>query len=68
MAARDPRVRSISSTIAALERHHPQADTSELRRQLHEAQAVAYVRRLRERPQAERVRLALLLLGGGDAA
>jgi hypothetical protein len=44
MAARDPAVRSISSAIAAIERHHPDADTGELRRDLRAAQATDYVR------------------------
>lgn len=46
MPAHDPRVRSISARIAAVERHHPDADHSELRRDLRAARAEEYVERL----------------------
>lgn len=71
MAARDPRVRAISSRLAAIERHHPGADTTQLRRELHEARAVAQIRRMVVGLSSEeRARLAVAALtpAGGDAA
>jgi hypothetical protein len=72
MAARDPRVRAISSTIAALERHHgPNADTAALRSELREARAVAQIRRMvAGLSPEERARLAVAALtpASGDAA
>jgi hypothetical protein len=72
MPARDPEVRTISSRIAATERHHPDTDTSALRRDLRVAQLAAHIRRVVDAAPplsgAQRDRLAVLLRSGGDAA
>jgi len=62
MPARDPVVRAISCRIAAIERHHPGADTAQLRRDLQAAQAAAYIRQLGGLTTQQRSRLAVLLL------
>jgi len=68
MPARDPQVRAISCRLAAIERHHPDRDTSDLRRALREAQTVAGVRRLIDGlTLEERSRIAVEVLGGGAA-
>jgi hypothetical protein len=75
MPSRDPKVRTISGRLAAVERHHPDADTSELRRDLRAARAEEYVRALVDGfpplTSEQRTRLALLLRassrGGADA-
>jgi len=65
------RRRSIAGKIAAIERHHPGADTTELRRDLGAAQLEEHVRRVVDTfpplTAEQRSRLALLLKGGGDA-
>jgi hypothetical protein len=67
MAARDPVVRRISARIAITERHHPGADTSDLRRALRQAKAEQYVRGLLDLPLDWRARQAARLLTAGDA-
>jgi hypothetical protein len=75
MPARDQATRVISARLAAVERHHPDADTSELRRQLRAARAEDYIRRLIDSAppltDEQRARLATLLHPapvGGPAA
>jgi hypothetical protein len=69
MAAKDPAVRSISSRVAAIERHHPGTDTTALRRDLRVAQATAYLRGLGDLPLEQRAQLARTVLApSGDAA
>jgi hypothetical protein len=76
MPAHDPVVRALSSKIAAIERHHPNADTGELRRDMHAAQLAEQIQRVvDEAPPLsaeQRARLAVLLLrptgNGGRAA
>ncbi len=67
MPARDPGHRSLANKKRALARWHPDADTSELDRDLKAARASEYVRRLvSEAPpltELQRARLAALLLG-----
>jgi hypothetical protein len=71
MPARDPRVREVSARLAAEERWHPEADTSDLRRDLRAARAAQYIRDLTDSLPAltveQRARLARLLLPGGAA-
>ena len=68
MPARDPAVRSITSKIGATQRHHPDADTSDLRRDLRAAHLEAHVREVVDGfpplTADQRGRLALLLRGG----
>ncbi len=72
MAAKDPTSRRLSSRIAATTRHHPNADTTELRRDLRAARAEDYIRRIVDQAPPltpeQRDRLALLLRGGSNAA
>jgi hypothetical protein len=44
MPARDPAVRAASARLAAEERHHPDADHTDLRRALYAAQTAASLR------------------------
>jgi hypothetical protein len=67
MAARDPRVRSLSCRLAAEERHHPDGDHSALRRALRVAQAGARVRRLVDGlTLEERAQIAVTVLASSD--
>jgi hypothetical protein len=72
--AHDPTVRVLSSKIAAIERHHPDTDTGELRRDMRAAQLAEYISRVvAEAPpltEDQRNRIAALLRSGGgqDAA
>jgi hypothetical protein len=74
MASRDPEVRSLSGQIAAIERHHSNADTGALRLELRTASLAERIRREAESDPPlsfeQRSRLAALLLssGGGQAA
>ncbi len=58
--------------LAATRRHHPDADTSLLERDLRAARAEAYIKRLVDGAPPltpdQRDQLALLLRGGGRAA
>jgi hypothetical protein len=73
MAAHDPDVRALSCKIAAIERHHPNSDTSDLRRDLRAASLADRIRREAEfdppLSSEQRSRLAALLLkpSGGDS-
>ncbi len=70
MPARDPAVRSASARLAAIERHHPGADTTALRRDLRLAQAAAYLRDLKRDLDAlgGSEPVFILVAGAGDAA
>jgi hypothetical protein len=73
MPANDPAVRAIVCKIAATERHHPNTDTSDLRRDLRAAQLAEHIRKVVDAAppltQDQRVRLtALLRPSGGQAA
>ena len=74
MPAHDPVVRAISSRIAAIERHHPNTDTGELRRDMRAAKLAEHIRRVVDAAPPltddQRARLAVLLLrsSGGEAA
>jgi hypothetical protein len=63
---------SLRARLAATERHHPDADTAELRRDLRAARAEDYIRRLIESAPpltaAQRDQLATLLRPNGEAA
>lgn len=65
MPAQDQATRTLSSKLAAVERWHPTADTSELRRDLRAARVQAYIERvLAEMPpltDAQREDIAALL-------
>jgi hypothetical protein len=56
MPANDPQVRALSCRVAAIERWHPGADTSDLRAALAEAQAAALARRAVDGLTAEQPR------------
>jgi hypothetical protein len=64
--------RSIAGKLAAIERHHPYVDTSELRRDLRAAGLEEHVRQVVDAfpplTAEQRSRLALLLQGGGGDA
>ena len=68
MPAHDAAVRVVHSSLAAQKRHHPEADHSELRRDLRAAQLEAHVREVVDSfptlTREQRHRLRLLLQGG----
>jgi hypothetical protein len=75
MPSHDPVVRALACKIAANERHHPSADTGELRRELRKASLAEGIQREAESDPPlsleQRSELAILLLrssGGADAA
>lgn len=72
MPARDPDHRTLASRKRALGRWHPDADTTELDRELKNARASEYVRRLVDElpplTEVQRARLAALLLAPRDRA
>jgi hypothetical protein len=72
MPARDPRVRRASSSLAATVRWHPDADTTEARRNLEAAKLEQHIRdAVAKSPpltEAQRAELALILTGGSDVA
>jgi hypothetical protein len=68
MPARDPRVRKVSSRLAAEERWHPDADHSNLRRDLRAARAAEYVRDLADLTLEQRAQLAARLLLPAEVA
>jgi hypothetical protein len=71
MPAHDPEVRALSSKIAAIERHHSDANTGDLRRELRAAQLAEHIRRVVDAAPPltddQRTRLAALLRRGDDA-
>jgi hypothetical protein len=67
LAARDPRVRKLAARIAITERHHPDADTSDLRLALRQARGEESIGRLLNLPLDWRARQAARLLTIGDA-
>jgi len=73
MPAHDPVVRALSSKIAAIERHHPNADTDQLRRDMRAAKLAEHIRRVVDvappLTDDQRARLtALLRPSGGEPA
>lgn len=63
-----PSPQSVTCRIAATLRHHPDADVTDLRRELHAAKIEKYVTELAEKfpplTEAQRERLALLIKRG----
>jgi hypothetical protein len=72
MPSQDPEVLTLSGTIGAHERHHPGRDLSELRRDLQVAKLADHVRQVVDAAppltDAQRIKIAALLLRGGDGA
>jgi hypothetical protein len=72
MPSHDPAVRALACTIAATERHHPNADTSELRRDLRAASLAEHIRKVVDSApplsDQQRARLAALLHPSGGGA
>jgi hypothetical protein len=72
MPAHDPTVRALSSKIAAIERHHPDTDTGDLRRDMRAAKLADHIRRVVDAAPPltddQRARIAALLRSGGEAA
>jgi len=63
-----PSPQSVTGRIAATLRHHPDADVTDLRRELHAAKIEKYVTELAKKfpplTEAQRERLARLIKGG----
>jgi hypothetical protein len=72
MPAHDPVVRAISSRIAAIERHHPNTDTGDLRRDMRAAKLAEHIKKVvASAPPLtddQRARLSSLLRSNGDEA
>jgi hypothetical protein len=69
-ASKNPAVASANARRMAIKRHHPNADTSELDREIKEHKLADYIRELADtfpplRPE-QRDRLALLLRAGAS--
>ena len=63
-----PSPQSVTCRIAATLRHHPDADVTDLRRELHAAKIEKYVTELAKKfpplTEAQRERIVLLIKGG----